>query len=165
MPSEAVAVTALEHKSSRAIAGMLLALALIATTFVIAHPSNNCEFDNNYKRQIINIGSARIDAAVADNQELHQLGLGQRPCMNKREGMLFEFQQPAKHGIWMKDMKLNIDIVWMSAQKKVVGLEKNVSPLSYPKVFYPEEQAIYVLELNAGEADELQVSKGTQLQW
>lgn len=66
------------------------------------------------------------------------------------EGMLFIFETPSTYGFWMKDMLFSIDIVWFDQNKRVIHIEKSVSPESYPHVFTPIEPALYVLEVSAG---------------
>jgi len=64
--------------------------------------------------------------------------------------MLFVFENPGIHGIWMKDMKFPIDIIWLDKDMSVISKELNVSPDTYPQVFYPSREAYYVLEVKAG---------------
>jgi uncharacterized membrane protein (UPF0127 family) len=50
----------------------------------------------------------------------------------------------------MKEMKFPIDIIWVDKDFKVVSLKENITPETYPEVFYPEDQSLYVLETGAG---------------
>jgi uncharacterized membrane protein (UPF0127 family) len=68
-------------------------------------------------------------------------------------GLLFVFDEPGLHGIWMKDMRFPIDILWLDDAFQVVDVRKNVAPDSYPTVFKPTKPARYVLEVTAGFAD------------
>jgi uncharacterized membrane protein (UPF0127 family) len=50
----------------------------------------------------------------------------------------------------MKDMKFNIDIVWLDESFTITQIESNVSPDTYPTTtFIPEKDSLYVLEFNA----------------
>ena len=64
--------------------------------------------------------------------------------------MLFYFDSPGKYGFWMKDMKFDIDIIWIDMDQKVVGMAENVAVNSYPKIFYPPSDVKYVLEVPSG---------------
>jgi len=66
--------------------------------------------------------------------------------------MLFVFPEDGKYAFWMKDMRFSIDILWLSADGRVVYMALNVSPDTYPQVFRPDVPARYVLELPAGYA-------------
>jgi uncharacterized membrane protein (UPF0127 family) len=37
----------------------------------------------------------------------------------------------------MKDMRVPLDIIWLSDTGDIVHIERSVSPDSYPRVFYP----------------------------
>ena len=64
-------------------------------------------------------------------------------------------------GIWMKDMKVPIDIIWLNQHKRVVYIVKNASPeLSTTMTFNPKEPARYVLELPAGSVDKAAIKSG-----
>ena len=48
-------------------------------------------------------------------------------------------------------------------REKIVDIAPNTSPDTYPKVFYPKDQALYVLELPAGSADKYGIKVGDDL--
>ena len=56
-----------------------------------------------------------------------------------------------------------IDIIWINEEKKVVHMEKNVPPESFPKIFTPSEPAKYVLEVPAGFSDENGLMAGDEV--
>jgi hypothetical protein len=68
--------------------------------------------------------------------------------------MLFIFEQPDFHGIWMKNCRFPIDIVWLDEERKVVHLAESVPPCKAEPcpVYSPLRRASYVVELNAGQA-------------
>ncbi len=84
-----------------------------------------------------------------------QRGLANRTKIPGNDGMLFVFETDDRHGIWMKDMRMDIDIIWIDANKRIVTVERNVKPNTYPKVFQPTKPARYVLEVAAGQASKL----------
>ena len=104
-----------------------------------------------------------ISAEVASTSEQQAKGLGERGSLPADQGMLFPFLYPGDYGFWMKDMYFPIDIVWISSNKKVVVITPDVSPDTYPTVFYPPLAISYVLELNAGAAARLGIATDTEL--
>lgn len=104
-----------------------------------------------------------IPIEVADTPAEQEQGLSGR--MSLDGGMLFVFQSPDRYGFWMKDMAFPIDIVWMDAERRVIAVDANVSPDSYPKTYYPPSDAMYVLELNAGQAEVLGIRTDQSLRW
>ena len=78
--------------------------------------------------------------------------------------MLFIFKKEDKHGIWMKDMQFALDILWLDKEYRVVDMTKNVSPLSFPKIFYPKVPSFYVFEAESGFSDKYKIEEGAKLQ-
>jgi len=103
-----------------------------------------------------------ILVTVADTEIKRERGLSGRNELKENEGMLFVFKSLDISGFWMKDMKFSIDIVWIR-ENKIVSIEKNVSPNSFPNVFYPSEPASLVLELPSGFCDAHGVLVGDSL--
>jgi len=77
--------------------------------------------------------------------------------------MLFVFDRPGPYGIWMKDMRFPIDILWLDSSKQVVSIKRRAEPSSYPDIFTPEADAEYVLEISAGFAGEHDLKIGNQI--
>ena len=98
-----------------------------------------------------------LQTEVMVRDEDRQMGLMFRPSLAVDHGMLFLFEQPDFHGIWMKNCKFPIDILWLDAGHKVVHLAEKVPPCTAKEdkdceVYYPIARASYVVELNAGQA-------------
>ncbi len=96
------------------------------------------------------IGDSIIRLEIVSTKRDRARGLSGRAYMPNDTGMWFIFDKDDYHGIWMKDMNFNIDIIWVDSFMKIVHIEENVSPNTYPKVFTPSRKARYVLELPAG---------------
>lgn len=105
--------------------------------------------------------SLRIEYALTPAER--ELGLGGRSEVPEGYGMLFVFPQAGKHGFWMKDMLVPIDIFWLDAQGHVVSIAPEVATSSYPHVFYPSVPANLVLETRAGFAAAHGIATGTLL--
>ena len=97
-----------------------------------------------------------ITAELAVTVEERQLGLMHRKKIDSDQGMLLVFEQVNYYSIWMKNMKIPLDILWLDQEKRVVHIEKNVPPCkedpcpSYSSRF----PALYVLEIKAGSVEE-----------
>lgn len=112
---------------------------------------------------ILNINNKAIELELADTDDKREKGLSNHESLKNDTGMLFVFDEPGKYGFWMEGMKFSIDIVWLDSLKKVIHIEKNVSPDSYPDVFFPPEDSLYALEFNAGFVDENNIAVGNIL--
>lgn len=107
----------------------------------------------------------KMDLAYAKTIEEKNRGLSGLPCLPLQTAMVFYFDTPDYYGIWMKDMNFAIDVMWLDAQRKVVHIEKNMTPQSYPKVYKPQAPALFAIEMNVGAIDLQQITVGTTLQW
>lgn len=90
---------------------------------------------------------------IADTNAARVQGLSGRSALADDYGMLFVFEDVGRYGFWMKDMYLVIDIIWIKDNGEIVGIEREVSPETYPTVFYPPEPVRYVLEIAGGSAE------------
>lgn len=105
------------------------------------------EYDNY---QQLTMMPGEVTLYVADTQKLKRLGLSNKKSLPISGAMLFEFNTDDYHGIWMKEMNFSIDIIWLDLSKRVVHIEENVAPNTYPMVFTPTDPSRYVIEFNAG---------------
>ena len=104
------------------------------------------------------------DLELADTNEKRMKGLSGRAYWPGNQGMLFIFDQTEEQCFWMKDMKFNLDIVWADVQKKIIKVQENISPSTYPDSFCANN-AKYVLEFNQGFASKYGLKAGTALQF
>jgi uncharacterized membrane protein (UPF0127 family) len=95
-----------------------------------------------------------LQAEVMVNDEDRAMGLMFRPSLPLDRGMIFVFETADFHGIWMKNCRFPIDILWLDRDRKVVHLAESVPPCKADPcpVYTPMRRASYVIELNAGQA-------------
>ena len=56
------------------------------------------------------------------------MGLMFRPSLPEDRGMLFVFGELDFHGIWMKNCRFPIDIVWLDEERRVVHVGRRCPP-------------------------------------
>ena len=107
-----------------------------------------------------------FEVEIADTPELRDKGLMNRDSLDKDKGMLFVFPKQDIYAFWMKDTLIPLDIIWLNSNKEVVSMSKNSLPCSSscPKI-NPRNKAKYVLEINAGMSDEINLSMGDKLEF
>lgn len=96
------------------------------------------------------IGETIIPVEVAWTTEELYRGLSGRQSLPENQGLYFIFPFPYQIGIWMKDMKFPIDIIWIDSNNKITTIKENVLPDTYPQVFKSEGKTRFVLEVNDG---------------
>ncbi len=98
----------------------------------------------------LTIGDVPVLASVADSLSARIKGLSDTPFLPDNVVKLFTFGAAGPQPIWMKDMNYSLDIIWVAKEGKIVHIEENVSPDTYPKPFSSPKPAWYVVEANAG---------------
>ncbi len=108
-----------------------------------------------------------LQSEVMVKDEDRAMGLMFRPSLPSDRGMLFVFEQPDFHGIWMKNCKFPIDIVWLDAARRVMDVAPNAPPCRADPcpVYQPMRRASYVVEMSAGEAAREKVALGSVLEF
>src|SRR3989344_1383831 len=101
--------------------------------------------------QRVKIGDKTFTVEVADTDIERAQGLSGRVIPEEGHGMLFVFPEPGLYGFWMKNMRFSIDIVWLDEEFKVIDIEQNVEPETFPQTFYPPIPIKYVVEVSSGE--------------
>lgn len=150
-------------KSAVAIIGCVL-LAALAYAIWVKRTESPAYSNSAAKTGVVRIhasgGTYGYKAIIADNWALRERGLGGRTGLGSDGAMLFIFEESSDHQFWMKDMLFGIDMVWLDAEKRVIHIERNVKPESFPKSFGPDEDSRYVLEFKEGVADSIGLKMG-----
>lgn len=112
----------------------------------------------------LTLGSDCLNIERAATHQKRQQGLSGREAMPENSGMLFVFDEASQQCIWMKDMKFDLDIIWLDESKTINKIEKSVSPATFPRSFCAENTK-YVLELNSGSINAYGLNVGTTLKF
>jgi uncharacterized membrane protein (UPF0127 family) len=112
----------------------------------------------------LSYGDLSWDVLVSRSYDELTRGLGYLESMDEDQGMIFVFPESGKHGFWAKGMQFDFDIVWLDTDGRVVDVVSNISPESYPTVFEPQAEAVYVLELVAGQATMAEITAGEYIE-
>ncbi len=93
-------------------------------------------------------------AEVAASPWSKTKGLMFRAALAEDGGLLMDFKDETKPGIWMPFMRFALDLVFIDEDKRVVDVRENVKPLSKnPKtwrIYMPKKCCRWVLEIKAG---------------
>jgi uncharacterized membrane protein (UPF0127 family) len=126
-------------------AWLLLAVALLFGA--------SCSSSGSADSVDVHIGGLIVRTEVARTTEQRGQGLGDRDSLAPDAGMLFVFAEESVHPFCMCGMRFPLDFVWISADRRIVGLTEHVQP---PEVagrtlsVRTEAATKYVLEVNAG---------------
>lgn len=141
-------------------------LAIIGAAFWFVNSQNNfsqnasiVDFGERNKESLgshVIIEGTLIPVELAKTNVEVQKGLSGRLSLDPERGMLFIFFKPDYYRFWMPDMHFPIDIIWIDKDKKIIGIDKKVSPKfdpANPRFYVSPGFAQFVLEVNAGFSD------------
>ncbi len=103
-----------------------------------------------------------IELEVAQTPAQQTKGLMYRPALAPNRGMLFAFPPGQVVAFWMKNVPVDLDMMFISGGK-IVAISTAVPCVMEPCALYPSNQGIavdQVIELRAGRARELGLTEG-----
>lgn len=101
------------------------------------------------------------------NPEASRIGLAAFDKFSDDYAMLFRSPAKTQVSLWMKNMKFDIDMVWLDAEGRVVHIHHDVSHKDQKTVYRAprETNAQCVIELNAGASQKFGISLGDKLKF
>lgn len=107
-------------------------------------------FNKNKFNQTVSIGDKNYQVEVVTSASDMARGLAKYDRLENDQGMLFDFRTKASPSFWMKNMKFDIDIVWIT-DGAVVGVGRGyaATPLSLINPPSPVDQVLEVKQ-NSG---------------
>jgi len=131
----------------------------------------------NREKIVIQLGGQKLEVEVVNSAASITQGLSSREEIGS-DGMLFVFEKKLTPSFWMKEMKFDLDMIWLLAQKddqtgqeiiKIVDIIKNVpapdpgtSLKDLPR-YSPNQPANMILEVESEKVAEWGLVIGDQL--
>jgi uncharacterized membrane protein (UPF0127 family) len=99
----------------------------------------------------------RVEVAVTPEE--HARGLMYRSQLADDAGMVFVFEEPSIQRFWMKNTLIPLDMIFIGADRKIVGVVENAAPETETErmVGAPSQ---YVLEIGGGLSARLGIRRG-----
>ena len=122
----------------------------------------------DFNQAELNFNGQSVSVAVARNSAERKQGLAGCSVVPENVGLYFPYETAQPATFWMKGMLIPIDIIWI-ANGKVIGIEHNVPPpknlvdTSNLPQYHSPEPVDAVLEMAAGNAKALGISKNTDI--
>ena len=86
---------------------------------------------------------------VADTPAKREMGLQYRRALAEGRGMIFLFPSEEQLSFWMKNTPIALDMIFIGADLKIVGIVENTVPFSLDSRSV-SGRSQYVLEINGG---------------
>jgi len=161
MPNNAIAKTVLAPKRVLAVLIVICLVGGLSWLKLFSQESKStCEGYRNDQK--ISVGrNYALELEIVKSLSEQTKGLSGRECIGKNQAMLFVFEVVGRQCMWMKDMRFDIDILWLNQQNQITKIEHSVSKNSYPKTYCSKNpDTRYVLELKSGTAKSLDLEVG-----
>ena len=103
-----------------------------------------------------------FNVEVAKTIEERRIGLMYRKKLLNNEGMLFVFPREKIIQLWMKNTYIPLDVIFISENKVIVDIKKNMEKLS-ETIVKSKVKSRYALEFNAGLINKLDIEIGDKV--
>ena len=103
-----------------------------------------------------------FNVEVAKTIEERSTGLMYRKKLLNNEGMLFIFPREKIIQLWMKNTYIPLDVIFISENKVIVDIKKNMEKLS-ETIVKSKVKSRYALEFNAGLINKLNIEIGDKV--
>jgi uncharacterized protein len=129
----------------------ILAFVLIISFLISA----GCKDQTSIKK--VCHGQQCFDVEIAADDISREQGLMFRKSLSQGTGMLFVFDRMGLYQFWMKNTEIPLDMIWMDENYRIVYIKHQAQPCTQDPcdIIGPDVEAKYVLEINAGSAENL----------
>ena len=117
-------------------------------------------------RGVVTADKATLNVWIAETQATRAQGLSDQPSMPRDWGMWFDRESTSAASFWMKGMRFPLDMLWLDDAFQIVHVTHNAevpeagtADSELPR-YRPPMPVRYVLEVNAGLAQELGLREG-----
>jgi uncharacterized protein len=153
-------------RAFRAVILLLLILPLTACGISLITSSYSVEPLDQFPLEsvIINVHdrSHPFTLWVAQTAARRSQGLTTVRRLDADQGMLFLFDQPTRPAMWMKNMAIPLDLLFISADGKVLHVARDITADSQGTI-QPDDAVTAVIELPGGTATRLHLEAGAKI--
>jgi hypothetical protein len=123
--------------------------------FIFFRKSSNTELNTTK----ITLKNKDYQIEIARNSSQKATGLSNRKDLCSNCGMIFIFNKDGALPFWMKDTLIPLDMIWINSQGRVTDII-TATEIKSLKLLQNTQPAQYVLELNANEAQKIDLKVG-----
>lgn len=134
----------------------------IIACFLLAFPAGILIFATTKNIPKACYNNTCFNLAIADTEYEREQGLMFKKNLAQNTGMFFIFKNENIYPFWMKNTFIPLDIIWLDNNLKIVFIKNSAQPCADEKCpsITPDKKAKYVLEINAGIAEKLEMNIG-----
>ena len=147
--------------------GARIAAVIVIAALCSGQAPESGALDDSFRRDTMVIEASehacyRFDIYFALNSAQQRRGLMHVRQLPERSGMLFVYREAGIRSMWMKNTYIPLDMLFIRLDGSVSSVSANTEPLSLKSVS-SVEPVHFVLELNAGVSNRLQIDTGSRL--
>lgn len=105
-----------------------------------------------------------VAVEIARTRSEREVGLMFRKQLGADQGMLFVFAQPQAQTFWMHNTLIPLDMLFVGADRRIIGIVANATPMSDRSLSVPGA-SLYVLEVNGGFCARHKITAGDRVQF
>ena len=155
---------------TQALVPITIAAAIVGVVGLLTIPSDAKTEPVEFPRGTVLVDGTALQVQIADTKPRQVRGLMFQDPLPRDEGMIFVFEEPGRHGLWMLNMQFALDVVWFDAGGRVVDILRDVQPCSTVvevvscPTYEPAGDASYMLEATAGFVERNGVTRDSVLE-
>jgi uncharacterized protein len=123
--------------------------SLFLTLFAVLLQASACQAQPQVIITTVGGRELPFQVEVADTPSKRELGLQYRRDLAVDRGMIFLFPAESEHSFWMKNTPIPLDMIFISRDRKIVGIVEQAVPFSTDSRSVPGASQ-FVLEINGG---------------
>ena len=141
---------------TQALIPVSIAAVIIGIAGILSIPSESKLESVEFPRGMIRVDGVLLEVQIADTEPRRVRGLMFQEQLPPDQGMIFVFDAPGAHSLWMLNMQFPLDMIWFDGDGRVVHVEQDVPPckaaleIATCQSIVPAGEALYILEVTAG---------------
>ena len=105
-----------------------------------------------------------LNCEVAKSFFAKMKGLMHRTSLAKDKGMFFPFWLPWYRSFWMKNVKISLDIIFISRNLRIINVhEATAEPAPFYKTYWSHGLCKYIVECNVEFCRQNNITSGTKI--
>jgi uncharacterized membrane protein (UPF0127 family) len=116
--------------------------------------------------QIVNDKEVVAEFMIKIAKTIHdrQTGLMFVTELPENQGMIFENEREQQTGMWMKNTKISLDMIFIDKNNKIVAIKSRAVPESLD-IISTDAKVLKVLEINGGLSEKLGIKIGYYIKY
>ena len=147
-----------------------VAAVIVGVVGILSIPSDAKLEAVEFPRGMIKVDETVLEVQVADTEPRRIRGLMFQEQLPYDQGMIFVFDSPGIHSLWMLNMQFSLDMIWFDENGNVVHIEQDVPPCKSAletvtcTVVNPDTEAKYILEVTSGFVEQFGITNDSILE-